>query len=390
MLGPVHIFRRQMEEIRHRRKLLAFLVLLPVLLMVLVGVAFGDRKVPTTLPDPDLSTIQDLKNDTALMTVIHILRQEGNGNNGQGEFRILAASADSPNNPGSKVLVYVIPAPAETDVVIVDNASGYYYYLGFANDLSSLRTARGPTPVPVPSGFETLPQTDIQSLYSSDTALKLARAGVTIFQLGLQLAPIQERRLLDVIFPEIVGIQMAWVGVLGAAVTSVEDRLAGARKRVLMTPVSRASVIFGNAMTSFSLIGIQLIILFATAIIIFRVSIAGPPLDLIPVIIASSFSVIGIGLIISHFSKTADEAFYLSTAVNLPMGMLGSSLLAFPGGQPDVFVSSFFPMTYANRALSMIMVNGQGLPAVAPSLLYLALFALVLYPIGVFLLSRER
>ena len=391
MLGALYIFLRQMDEMRHRRKLLGFLVLLPVLLMVLVGVALGEEKVPGAPAPSDLAAVQDLRKDPVVRTVIQILRQESGGQSEGTGLRLLAAAVRSPIDPESKMLLYLVPSSQNTTVVLFDEGTNSYYYLVFENQSSSVLAAAGPKLAPVPSGFESMPQVEIEPLHPSETVLRVVKAAEGLLHFGLQLQLTPERRLLDVIFAEIVGVQIAWVGVLGAAVTAVEDRMAGARKRILMTPVSRSSFILGNAMANFSLIALQLGILFATALVIFGVKIAGSSLDLIPVIVAAGFSVIGIGLIISHFSKTPDEAFYLSTLVNLPMGLLGSRLLGpFSVTPISHLVSSIFPMTYANDALTGIMVDGASLLSVVPQLLVLALFAAVFYPVGTIILSRER
>ena len=50
MLGAFHIFLRQVAELGHRRKLVGFLFLLPLLLMVLFGAALGGESVPL-MPD---------------------------------------------------------------------------------------------------------------------------------------------------------------------------------------------------------------------------------------------------------------------------------------------------------------------------------------------------
>jgi len=230
---------------------------------------------------------------------------------------------------------------------------------------------------------------DLQPLYSSENDVKLARAALAIFRIGL-VFELNQRRLLDVLFPEIVGLEVGWVGVLGSAVGAVEDRVSGARRRILMSPVSRIGFVLGSAMASFFLISLQLAILFATAIFIFNVNIAGSIVDLLPVIAAAVVSVIGVGLIISHFSRTPDEAFYLSTLVNLPMGFLSSQYIPLSHGALSVLVQSALPMTYANKALSMVMVGGASLQTVLPQLVSLGIFAAVLYSLGTIMVMRER
>ncbi len=386
VLGALCIFFRQVAELSHRRKLVAFLFLLPLLLMGLFGAALGNETVPVVPVSSQSAALNDLRSDQNLTVIFSIVGGLRGGESSP--LRVLAASFRSPTDPSSKALVYVIPDGQNTSIVVLDEGSGSYYSAMFSSN-GTVMAAGGPAPLPLPSKYETIPQVDLQPLYSDETAVKLAQAAVEIFRLGLVME-LSQRRLLDVLFPEILGLEIGWVGILGTAVTAVEDRVAGARRRILMTPVSRASFVLGSAIGSFTLIGLQLIVLFATAIFVFHVNITGSILDLVPVISAASFSVIGVGLIISHFSKTPDEAFYLSTLVNLPMGFLSSQFIPLSQNPLSILIQSLLPMTFANRALIAIIVAGASLQAVLPELFILGVFAASLYSVGTIMVMRER
>ena len=388
MFGALYILHRQLIELAHRRKLLAFLFLLPLLLMFLFGAALGQQKIPLAqgnLPQEDL---QRLQSDQNLATVFTILGSRVGVETKP--VKVLAAEVTSPLNPSSKDLVYALPSNENTSIIFIESASSTYYYAVVDNNSTRIVAAAGPKPLPAGSGFSTIPQVNLQPLLTDAGALALARDGLSIFRLGLTLGLTPEKRLLDVIFPELVGLEIGWVGVLGSAVTAVEDRVSGARKRILMTPLSRFSFILGNATASFILVGVQLVVLFAAAIFVFNLDIAGSVYELVPITVAASFSVIGLGLIISHFSRTADEAFYLSALVNLPMGFLASQYIPQAHTTVSFIISSLFPMTYANRALTAIMLNGTPLVQLLPQLLVLASFAAALYSLGTILVIRER
>jgi len=386
LLGAFHILHRQLIELGHRRKLLAFLFLLPLLLIGLFGALLSGQNVPSIPNSSTLAAVQELQKDKNLAALFSIYKTDESG--GSDPAKILVASFPSPANATTEYFLYVIPGPENTSVILINNATSTYNSAVVANNGTIVKTASGP--LPVTSTFQTLPQVETQPLYNDQTAIKLARAAVEIFGLGLSIELGPQQRLLDVLFPEIVALEIGWVGVLGAAVTSVEDRISGARRRVLMTPISRFSFVLGSALGSFFLIGLQLIVLFATGILVFKVNISGNLYDLVPVIVAASFSVIGIGLTISHFSKTPDEAFYFSALVNLPSGFLASQYIPIVHTPLSTLVSSMFPMTYANKALSAIMLNGASLAAVFPELASLAIFSVALYFLGTIMIMRER
>ncbi len=388
MFGALYILHRQLIELAHRRKLLAFLFLLPLLLMFLFGAALGQQKIPLAQGNLPSGDLQRLQSDQNLATVFTILGSRVGVQTKP--VKVLATEVTSPVNSSSKDLLYVLPSNQNTSIIFIESASSTYYYAAVDNNSSRIVAAAGPKPLPAGSGLDTIPQVNLQPLFTDAGALALASDGLSIFRLGLTIGLTPEKRLLDVIFPELVGLEIGWVGVLGSAVTAVEDRVSGARKRILMTPLSRFSFILGNATASFILVGVQLVVLFAAAIFVFNLDIAGSVYELVPIIVAASFSVIGLGLIISHFSRTADEAFYLSALVNLPMGFLASQYIPQAHTTVSFIISSLFPMTYANRALTAIMLNGTPLVQLLPQLLVLASFAAALYSLGTILVIRER
>jgi len=388
LLGATHILHRQLIELTHRRKLLAFLFILPLLLMVMFGALLSGQQVPTIPSNSTLPAVQELQQNKNLVALFSVLKEDRWGGNQSQPARILVAAFSPPTNSSTEYFLYVIPAPENTTVILIDSSTSTYYSATVGDNGTLVKSTSGP--LPVASSFQTLPEVDVQPLYNDQTALSLAQAAVEIFGLGLSIEFGPQQRLLDVLFPEIVALEIGWVGVLGAAVTSVEDRISGARQRILMTPISRLSFVLGSALGSFLLIGVQLIVLFATGILVFKVNIAGTLYDLIPVLCIASFSVIGIGLTISHFSKTPDEAFYFSALVNLPSGFLSSQYIQVVHTPLSVLISSIFPMTYANKALTAITVNGASLLAVLPELVSLGIFAMGLYFLGTIMIMRER
>ncbi len=388
MLGAIHILHRQLVELSHRRKLLAFLFLLPLLLMVLFGALLSGQQVPSIPSSSTLPAVEELQKDQNLAALFSILQADHWGGNVSEPAKILVAAVPSPANSSIEYFLYVVPAPENTTVVVIDNSSLTYHSAVVAKNGAIIKTASGP--LPVGTDWQTLPEVDMQPIYNDQTAVTLARAAVEIFGLGLSIELGSQQRLLDVLFPEIVGLEIGWVGVLGAAVTCVEDRISGARRRILMSPISRFSFVLGSALGSFLLIGLQLIVLFTTGILLFKVNIAGNLLSLIPVVFAASFSVVGIGLIIAHFSKTPDEAFYFSALINLPSGFLSSQYIQIVHTPISAFVSSLFPMTYATKALTAIIVGGASLVSVLPELVSLGMFAVGLYFVGTIMIMRER
>lgn len=385
MRRALRIAYRQFDQISHRRKLSVFLVLLPVFLMILFGIALGDQKIPVDVNPGDAQLVlADLKNDPIVSKVVAVLRNDISTN----DIRLVVGNFQTED--GKRGLLFILPGPnATSGVAITDKL---YYYFRLRNDLSGFPvwSIGDPSLIESNPDFAQRTTVDLQPLYTSEFAKKMASAMVSLAGLGLRLFLSRERRLIDVIFPEVVGIEIMWAGVLGASVMAVEDRIAGARRRILMSPISAASYVTGTALANFGLIAAQLAILFAIALGVFGITIVGSMMDLTVVIAVASLPLVGIGMVVSHFSKTADETFYLATLINLPMTFLSSQILPISQSPASQFLSNILPMTHANIAMKEIAVFGASLSSVLPQLYTLLAMGLILYSVGTVLISREK
>lgn len=376
---------RHFEQIAHRRKLFAFIILTPVMLMLLFGLAFGTQTVPSVDVSQFERALSEIRADPLLGSVVQLyeaLKQDALTN-----YRVLVGEFASPTVEGGKAWLFVVPSDSIA-VVFVDGAQ--YYFVDFWPN-GTLRTfGIGLVPPPTDLDFDALSTLDLRPLISEDAGSRALAILQRIFGISLELLSARRVRTIDLLFPEIVGIQLLWSGVLGAAALSIEDRVAGARKRLLMTPIRRAAFLVGNAWANFLLIAFQVSILFIIATLVFQIQFKGSPVELASVIALTGSSLVGLGLIVSHVSKTADEVFYLATLVNLPMMFFSSRVLPVQDSPFIQFVKGGFPTTYSNELLGKIMVSGGSIAEAPGALFTLILMAIALYTIGTLLLMEER
>lgn len=353
--------------------------------MLLFGLAFGSQTVPSVDPSQINEAVNDVKSDPVLGSMVQIF--EALKGDSPTDFRILVGEFASPTIADAKAWLFVVPSDS-ISVFFVDVEQ--YYFVDFWPN-GTLRTfGIGPVPPPSAADFATLPTLDLRPLISEEAGLRAFAIVRRVFGISLDLLSVRQVRTLDLLFPEIVGIQLLWSGVLGAAALSIEDRVAGARKRMLMTPIHRAAFLMGNAWANFLLIGLQLLILFVMAGLVFQIQFKGSAIEIASVVALAGSALVGVGLIVSHISKTADEVFYLATLVNLPMMFLSSRILPIQDSPVIQFLRAWFPTTYSNETLGHIMVLGGHLSDMPTAIGTLAILAIGLYAIGTVLLSRER
>lgn len=377
---------RHLEQIGHRRKLLAFLILTPIVLVLLFGLAFGEQTIPAVSLSELDRVVDEIRDDPLLSSVIQIFERLRNYT--AEDVRILVGAFPSPRAAPSEAWLFVVPGDV-ISVVFVD--VDQYYFVTFFQDGTLDSWGVGPFPPPAGgSTFEQLPTLDLRPLLSEEAGRQALETMRRVFRISLDFLTAKRVRTLDLLFPEIVGIQLAWSGVLGAAALSIEDRIAGARKRILLAPIRRATFLLGNAWANFLLIGLQLAILFLIAVGVFHVGVGGSAAEIALVLALAASALVGIGLIVAHLSRTADEVFYLATLVNLPMMFFSSRILPVQESAVGQVLRNVFPTTYSNAALGHLMVAGGSLTDVGGALVSLAVMAVVLYAFGTYLLARER
>ena len=199
----------------------------------------------------------------------------------------------------------------------------------------------------------------------------------------------KELKYIDFLVPGLVSMTIMWTGVSGVASALVEDRVKGIRRRILITPTPRFSIVAGETLSNVVLIGLQIIILLLVAIFMFNVTIAGQIWLLIFIIIIGMFSMIGIGLVISSLTKTAEEASQLAMLINFPMMFLSGIFFPISKGWM-YYVSRIFPLTYINEALRGVIVRGSELQDIFIPFIVSTAFAIIIFIIGVALLVRRE
>jgi ABC-2 type transport system permease protein len=95
------------------------------------------------------------------------------------------------------------------------------------------------------------------------------------------------------------------------------------------------------------------------------------------------FSFVGLGIVITSFTKDQETAQMLMMTLMFPMMFLSG--VFFPIQQMPWYmqsISHFLPLTYAADALRKVMVLGADIPAISPELIILITFGVVMTAIA--------
>jgi ABC-2 type transport system permease protein len=181
------------------------------------------------------------------------------------------------------------------------------------------------------------------------------------------------------VVPGLVGVLLTMTLVAITSMALVRERERGTLEQLIVTPVTRSSVILGKILP-FVIVGyvqMSVILLLGSWVlhVPFRGSLALLYLLTLPFIVA----VLGIGLLISTAVRTQTQAMQLSVFYMMPSILLTGFM--FPReAMPTLcrWLAALMPMTYYLEVIRSIALKGVGLTALMRPALILTAFALVL------------
>ena len=134
---------------------------------------------------------------------------------------------------------------------------------------------------------------------------------------------------------------------------------------------------------------IQGVIILLLAVGLFGVTIHGNILLVFGLLLLGIFSFVGLGIVITSFTKDQETAQMLMMTLMFPMMFLSG--VFFPIQQMPWFMQSIsraLPLTYAADSLRKVMVLGAGIPQIATELSVLIVFGVVMIAIAVPVFKR--
>lgn len=195
---------------------------------------------------------------------------------------------------------------------------------------------------------------------------------------------------LDFLTPAVIALTVFFGTVQSTGYAIAGERQDGTIVRILMTPISREAVILGKTIHQLILQLIRAVILILGASIILGVTMNGSWLLAALVLVIFTFGAVGLGIAISAISEDMTSFQQLSMFFTLP-SMFATGVFYPLSSVPDWmrWIAYTMPLTYANDAMRIIMVKGQGLNYIANDLTMLLIFAVFYFALGVYLFRRE-
>lgn len=362
---------RIINQLRHDRRTLGMMFGVPILLLALLGYLLRSQE--------DLSLKLGIFNQDTGNGVINAGRLLTDKLKQDGSIVVRDLSGDA------RALV----RNGDLDAALV-----------FAPDFSSSLAARQPLSLTlIMEGAN--PAATSAALLRTQRALQQATASLLASVPG-STAPPQLKLTADLLYgstslkpldyfaPVLIGFFAFFLVFLITCVSFLRERTQGTMERLFASPISRAEVVVGYMLGFglFALIQSVLIVLFTAFVL--QVQYTGNLLLVFLTTLILAIGAVNLGIFLSTFARTELQAVQFIPLVIAPSFLLSGLLFAvrdMPGWLQAV--SALLPLTYANNALTDIMIRGKGWFDVLPNLGVLLLFAVLLAVVAAATLRRE-
>ncbi|MGH7961510.1 MAG: ABC transporter permease [Candidatus Binatia bacterium] len=185
---------------------------------------------------------------------------------------------------------------------------------------------------------------------------------------------------LEYLYPGIMILVLLFTAIF-STIAVIEDRKGGFLQGVLVAPVSRASIVFGQALGSTTLAVLQGVLFLVLAPVAGITLTLTAALSAVLVMTVVSFALTNIGLTIAWRMESVQGFHALMNLILMPIWFLSGAFFPATGLPPCLaWIIQLNPLTYGMAALRRCLYLGDGgsagqLPQLAPSLLITVLFA---------------
>lgn len=176
----------------------------------------------------------------------------------------------------------------------------------------------------------------------------------------------------------------------GSAGGILEEREQGTLRRLMVAPVSRATILSGKVLGTVLAASVQALVLVLVGAIGFGVPWGHSPLGVALVLGAYILAGTGLAVMVSALVRTRDQMSGASPLISTGLAMLGGCLWPIEVVAPAMqFIAKLTPTGWAVAGLTDVVARNQGLGAALVPALVLVAFAALTLGIGIKMLKFE-
>jgi ABC-2 type transport system permease protein len=188
------------------------------------------------------------------------------------------------------------------------------------------------------------------------------------------------------------GQMITWVFIplFGISALFAYERQQGTLRRILTTPTTKATYLFGTIAGQVAVAMVQMTILVLFGIFVMKLGWGREPLALFVIMLASALAAASIGVTMGTFVKSEGQASGLSTMFGMVMALLGGCWYPLEMFPPVVQnLVKVLPTTWAMEGMLDLVLRGRGLIDILPEAGVLLGFAAVFFTVGVWRFRYE-
>ncbi len=195
-------------------------------------------------------------------------------------------------------------------------------------------------------------------------------------------------RVIDYVVPGIIGLILQLLTVTLMACTIARERESGTLYQLMVTALRRREIVIGKMLPYLVISAVLVVIIMLVSGWHFGVAFHNPP-ALAVVCVLFLLCSLGLGLLISAFSRTQTQAIQFSVFFLLPVFVLSGAFAPLEHLPKAVrYISELFPLTHFCRAFRLVNMYHAGLQFYVTDLVVLLAGALITFLGAAYLLKR--
>ncbi len=379
------IARKNLRALRHDKRTVGFLVLMPLLMITIFGYTFGgDVKnlgvyiINLDSAPANQSVAASIINDVLTRQTLEVKKIYGPGDIALDPVSIARQKVEK-----ADIWAAIVFGQNFTEEVL--NAVSSMRNGTFAMPGSFVVSIDGTNPNIVTAILSDL-QKSIQKVLVSPPYGILPPISVTP-----DLVYGQGARFIDFFAPGVMGLAAMMVTFMLSIISFVHERSGSTLDRLLSTPVTEGEIVAGYALAFGIVALIQSIVILTAAIGLFQITIHGNVLLVLLMIFLFGVGSQGLGFVLSSVARTEFQAIQFLPLILFPSILLSGVFWPLEA-VPLVLrpISYFIPLTYAVDGLRSVMIRGWGVDGIWFQLAVLLLFAVVMLLLSTWALKRRR
>ena len=196
------------------------------------------------------------------------------------------------------------------------------------------------------------------------------------------------KRFIEYVVPGIIGIILQLLTVTLTACTIARERESGTLYQLMVTSLRRSEIVIGKILPYLAISILLILVIIVVAALHFHVQFHQHHM-LAVICLLFLLCSLGLGLLISAFSRTQTQAIQLSVFFLLPIFVLSGAFAPLEQLPPAIrYLSELFPLTHFCRAFRLVNLYRAGPSFYSGDLVFLLVGAIVTFVGAAFLLKR--